>query len=257
VPALSSAKAQPERVELATYVHKGSALAESFRATLTSILFSGHNGNRPRMLVVTSANPGEGKTTVASNLAVAMAEIGQRVLLVDADLRKPRVHDIFGVANTYGLTDLLRNRTVDGDSLDEAIQEPTAVPGLSVLPSGPPTAAASNLLHSPALPELMKRFKGRFDMVLIDTPPMLQMPDARVAGRLADAVVLVVRADSTTRDAAVAARQRFADDSTRVLGTILNDWNPKKPGSGYSHYHAHAYHGHAEYYVKDGADGTR
>jgi polysaccharide biosynthesis transport protein len=98
---------------------------------------------------------------------------------------------------------------------------------LFVLPSGPPTSAAANLLFAGNMPELLARFKKDFDMVLIDTPPMLQMPDARVVGRMADGVILVTRAGKTTRDAATAARQRFSEDQIRVLGTILNDWDPR------------------------------
>jgi Mrp family chromosome partitioning ATPase len=86
------------------------------------------------------------------------------------------------------------------------------------------------------MPELLKRLKKEFDMVLIDTAPMLQMPDARVVGRLADAVILVTRAGQTTRDAAVAAKDRLTEDGTRVLGTILNDWNPKQSPNGYYGY---------------------
>jgi Mrp family chromosome partitioning ATPase len=88
------------------------------------------------------------------------------------------------------------------------------------------------------MPELLARLKQDFDMVLIDTPPMLQMPDARVVGRMADGVILVTRAGKTTRDAALAANQRFSEDRIRVLGTILNDWNPKTSSSGYYGYYS-------------------
>jgi polysaccharide biosynthesis transport protein len=108
------------------------------------------------------------------------------------------------------------------------------------LPSGPPTASAANLLYSGRLIELIERCRLEFDAVLIDTPPMLQMPDARVVGRLADAVIMVIRSGKTTRGEAMAAYRRFADDGTRVLGTILNAWDPKKSDSGYS-YKAYSY----------------
>jgi capsular exopolysaccharide synthesis family protein len=220
------------RVELATLQRKLSMEAEAFRVVLTSIMFSGDNGSRPRVLVLTSAGAGEGKSTVASNLAIALAEIRLKVLLIDADMRKPRVHDIFGVSNDYGLSTILKECSLTEDGLREVVQE-TTVPGLSVIPAG--QTAASGLLYSPVLPQLLKRFKQEFDMVLIDTPPMLHMPDARVVGRQADAVVLVVRAGQTTRDAAMAARERLVEDGTRVIGTILNSWNAVR-SYGYNYY---------------------
>ena len=219
-----------KRIELITHQRKRCIAAESFRVVLASILFSGENGSRPRVIVLTSASPCEGKTTVTSNLAIALAEIHRKVLLIDADMRKPRIHDIFQVPNTVGLSNVLQQRTLSEESLEGVVCE-TAIPNLFVLPTGP--TAASSLLYSQVLPDMLKRFKQEYDMVLIDTPPMLQMPDARVVGRQADAVVIVVRAGQTTRDAAIAVRERLAEDGTRVLGTILNDWNPKQSPNGY------------------------
>src|SRR5262249_4020956 len=132
----------------------------------------------------------------------------------------------------YGLSTILQERSLTEEVLRGAVQE-TSVPGLSVVSAGQPTA--SGLLYSPVLPQLLKRFKQESDMVLIDTPPMLHMPDSRVVGRQADAVVLVVRAGQTTRDAAMAARERLTEDGTRVIGTILNGWNVVQ-SYGYNYY---------------------
>ena len=241
----------PEKWELVTFQQKPSMLAESFRATLTSILFSGQNGTRPRMLVVTSAGPAEGKTSVVSNLAIALAEIGKRVLVVDADTRKPRLADIFEVDEKIGLTTILReNKPLDSDWLSGIIRE-TKIPNLFVLPSGPSVVGSTNLLYASNLPTYLRAFKDEFDMVLIDTPPMLQIPDARVIGRMADALVLVVRAGQTTRDAAVAAKDRLVSDGIRLLGTVLNDWNPKMSRSGYyGYYSGYYYKGYSRYYGK-------
>jgi capsular exopolysaccharide synthesis family protein len=222
-------------IELVTWYRKPSLLAESFRTTLASILFFEANGDRPRILVMTSSAPGEGKTTVTSNLAIALAEISRRVLVIDADMRRPRIHDIFDVANTWGLSDLLREKDAVADYPFEALSRKTLIPGLYVLPSGPGTVSISNLLYSPRLAELLNRFRKEFDTVLIDTPPMLQISDARVVGRLADGVILVLKAGQTTRDMALAATQRFAEDGTPVLGTILNQWNPNST-TGYGYY---------------------
>jgi succinoglycan biosynthesis transport protein ExoP len=237
-----------ERLELVAWQRQHSIMAESFRAVLTSILFSGQNGDRPHVLVITSTGPLEGKTTVACNLAIALAEIHQRILLIDGDLRKPRLHEVFDLPNDCGLIDLLGKRKLAaGVSLKDVAQE-TAVSGLSQLPRGPPSAGATNLLYSPALIDLLRQARQEFDTVVIDTPPMLQIPDARVLGRAADAVILVVRAAKTTRDATVAAKQRFSEDGTLVVGTILDDWNPKSSAGGYhGSYHAH-YKGYSRYH---------
>ncbi len=244
---LRTGAAATERVELITHQRKRSMAAESFRVVLTSILFSGENGGRPRVLVLTSAGPTEGKTTVASNLAIALAEIRRKVLVIDADMRKPRMHHIFDVNNERGLSTILQERTLTDEAMQGMVQE-TSIPNLYVLPTGP--TAATGLLYSPVLGQLLKRCKKEFDMVLIDTPPMLQMPDARVVGREADAVVMVVRAGQTTRDAALAARERLTEDGTRMLGTILNDWNPKESPNGYYGYsNGYGYYrGYGEHY---------
>jgi capsular exopolysaccharide synthesis family protein len=241
LPAHRPDSASPDQLALVTRDRKPSVMAESFRAVLTSILFCSRDGSRPHVLVLASANPREGKTTVASNLAIALTEINQRVLLIDGDMRRPRIHEIFDLENKSGLGDLLREpASLDGRPIAE-IRE-TSIPNLFVLPAGSP-AAVSSLVYSNRLPELIARVRQDFDTILIDTPPMLQMADARVIGRCADAVILVVRANQTTRDAARMARQRLADDGTHVLGTILNDWNPRHTTSyGYYKYYDHYHH---------------
>jgi len=232
-------------VALATLKRKPSMLAESFQNALTSILFSAHNGDRPRMIAVTSAGPAEGKSTVVSNLAVALAEIHQRVLIIDGDMRRPRVHDIFGVSNEVGLSTLLNERVPLRVRPQSSYFTQTEVPGLMVLPSGPTAANASNLLYSPRLPELLGPLRGEFDAILIDTPPMLHLADARVLAQHCDSVILVVRAGRTTRDAALAALKKFELDGTPILGTILNDWNPAGGAPGYGGYY---YRGYSRYY---------
>jgi capsular exopolysaccharide synthesis family protein len=230
-------------VELVTWQKRPSVLGDSFRSTLTSILYAGENGNRPRVIALTSASPREGKTTVASNLALALAEIGRRVLLIDADLRKPRLHEIFNLSNAWGLSDLLDGTKPPEGS--EAMVAATAYRDLYLLPAGSVASSISNLLHSPRVVELLQRMQQQFDMVIIDTPPMLQMPDARVLGKLADGVILVVRSARTAKETAAAASQRLVDDGTRVLGTVLNEWDPRKTShAGYEYgYRSYYYHG--------------
>jgi capsular exopolysaccharide synthesis family protein len=230
-----------QKVELITWQQKPSFVAEGFRSTLTSIFFVGENGSRPRVLVFTSAHPSDGKTTVVSNLAIATAEIRRKVLVIDADLRRPRLHQIFELPNDRGLSDLLREELSE-DNTAGLVQE-TRIPNLHVLPAGQPTHSASHLLYSRNFAPLLAKFKNEYDMILIDTPPMLQMTDARVAGRLADAVILVARSGQTTRDAILAAKDRLSEDSIRVLGTILNDWDPKKAPGGYYGQYKYNYYG--------------
>lgn len=217
-----------QRLELSTWQRRFSPVAEAFRVTLTSILFSGQNDSHPQLLVISSASAEEGKTTTTSNLAIGLAQAGQRVLAIDGDIRRPRLHNIFEIGNEAGLSDILAGKTL------VAVRE-TKVPNLFLLPSG--SSTDSNLLFTPVLRELVGRLRNEFDIILIDTPPLLAMPDARVLGRHADAVVLVVRAHQTSRDAARLACARLEEDGIPVLGTILTDWNSKNVSAyGYQNY---------------------
>jgi polysaccharide biosynthesis transport protein len=239
-----SESGDPWRVELVTSKRRPSVLADAFRATLTSILYSGENGDRPRIIVITSANPGEGKTTVACNLALALAEIGpsvlmQSVLLIDGDLRRPRLHEIFGVPNRWGLADILKGKEPPNGC--EGIVSKTGFKNLNLLPSGVANGDTAVLLHSPRALAFLNRMREEFHTVIIDVPPMLNMPDARVFGRLADGVILVVRSAETMRSAALAAKQRLTEDGTQVLGTILNNWDPRETND-YGYGYAYSYH---------------
>jgi len=214
-------------VELVAWQQRSSIMAESFRAILTSILFSSGEGKSPKVIVVTSALPTEGKTTVASNMAAALARIGRRVLLIDADLRRPRLHDVFRVSQDYGLFDLLTSGTKDYRNLLPYMIQESSIPGAFLLVGGPFAANATDLLYSETMSDLLRQARQSFDMVVIDTPPMLDLPDARVLGRMSDGVVLVVRAGMTTRDAALTVKQRLQEDGITLLGTVLNNWVPR------------------------------
>jgi succinoglycan biosynthesis transport protein ExoP len=216
-------------------------LAEAYRATLTSILLPTLHGEGPRVLVLTSPDPGAGKTTVTSNLGMATAEIGRRVLLIDADLRRPRLHRLFEIPNSFGLTDILRITTPLEEIPVNQLVRQTKIPGLCLVPSGPTTDGLTSLLYSPRLTEFLERVAKEFDLVLIDAPPMLHFADARVLGRHSDGVILVLRSGQTKRDAAMLARQRFDEDGTCVLGTILNSWDLKNPRSPYAYAYNDAY----------------
>jgi capsular exopolysaccharide synthesis family protein len=192
---------------------------------------------------------GDGKTTIVSNLAIATAEIRRKVLIIDSDLRRPRMHHVFDLQNERGLSDLL-SEELSETNLASLIQE-TSIPNLHVLVAGPPTQAAAHLLYSPNFAATLARLKDVYDLILIDTPPVLSMTDARIAGRLADAAVLVARANVTTRDALLAVKQRFVEDGIPLLGTILNDWDPRKSPSGYYGGYNRSYYKHGYGYSAD------
>jgi polysaccharide biosynthesis transport protein len=210
------------------------AIPEAFHSALTSILLAGETRGPGRVLVFTSAGPADGKTSVVSNIAIAAAANGKKVLLVDADLRRPRIHDIFGLKNDAGMAELLR---CEGGAVRwPEFMRQTIMPGLSVITAGQPKRGAGRLLYSPDFSGLLAKWREQFDLVLLDTPPALPITDARVIGILADGVVLVARAGQTTRDALLAAHERFAEDRIHLLGCILNDWDPRHASRTYPGY---------------------
>lgn len=228
-----------QQVEMVTWSQKPSLMAESFRGMRASLFGALSKGIEPKMLVVTSPGPRDGKSTVASNLAISLAEAHRRVLLIDGDLRSPRLHTIFELANDCGLGSLMEEEDGRSPVADTALHS-TRVPGLWVLPSGPTPGNVGGLFYSSRLRQLLERMRRSFDHVIIDTPPLLLFADARVLGRLADGVLLVLRAGTTDQASAMAARQRLSDDGIPLLGAILNDWDASKQNT-YGHYNYHRY----------------
>ena len=225
------------------WLGKSSLMAEPFRLLITSLVLMRRNGDRPRTLVVSSPGPGEGKTTVASNLAIAMAETGQKVLLIDMDLRRPRLHSVFDLPNDCGFSDVVRGESPMQVTEDSPVILRTKVPGVSILPGGKiEVEGISELFHSPRVPALLRQLKNQFDTVIIDTAPILQFSESRFIASFADGVILVLRAGVTDRDSAIAVREQLSRDGIQLLGTILNDWNPKLAGASpkYASYYAAA-----------------
>ncbi len=210
-------------LELVTWKQKDSALAESFRGTLASLLFSTKNGSAPRVIVITSASAGEGKTTVTTNLGIALAATNHRVLLIDGNRRNPRLHEIFGLPQSWGFSNLLQSFTPCDEYASEDLALETGIPGLCVLPSGSDSSSIPNLLYDHRTAELITRLRSEFDAILIDTPPVLTHADARALGRLADGAALVIRAGQTPLESALSAWMRLNEDGVHGLGTILND----------------------------------
>lgn len=224
-----------DRTPVVEVIHHGerpTLMAESFRAVLTSLLFA-VEGEKCRLVTVTSPNPLDGKSTVAASLAMALAEMGRRVLLVDADLRKPKQHVLFRLENTWGLADLLEDETAVSAYPREAFYRETEIRNLHVLPSGPPVKNVGAMVHSDRLGALLERFRVEFDYVFVDTPPVLLVSDARVIGQKSDGVILVLRAGETKQTDALQVVRRLKEDGTRILGTVLNQWTPSGAGQKY------------------------
>jgi tyrosine-protein kinase Etk/Wzc len=194
---------------------------EAFRNLRTSLIWS-DGGEALKTLVVTSAAPGEGKTLTAANLAVTLAYDGLRVLLVDCDIRRPRVHGMFHVPRAPGLMELLTTGTAPGSPPLPAIRD-TSIAGLSVLPCGALPSNAANLLSGTRMRVLLQELREQFDIIVLDTPPVLATADAGIVASLTDGVLLVVRAGTTDRNAAQRACQQLANVGARVVGTVLND----------------------------------
>jgi capsular exopolysaccharide synthesis family protein len=231
-------------IALATWLRNPPNLAEAFSGAMNSLLFATGNRFSTKVIVVTSPEPGDGKTTVATNLAISLAQIGRRVVVVDGDLRKPRLHDIFSKevnSETGGLANILESTApIDRDTLIDSVLE-TQVKNLWVLPTTSAFEGISTKLHSGRMRVLLERLRRDFEIIIIDSPPMLNVSDARVLGWLSDGMLLVLRARRTTRDAALAARECLMQDGIPVVGTILNDWNATKDsrygayGPSYAH----------------------
>jgi succinoglycan biosynthesis transport protein ExoP len=230
VQAIPSANPNGLGTDLAAWVTP-SYVTESFRQTLTSLL-ARQADRKHSMMVVTSAGPGEGKTTLLANLAAATAETGRRVLMVDGDMRRPRLHKVFNTEAGVGFSDLLQSEApISQINMDDFIR-PTSVAGVSLLSCGSAkTLSVGAMLFSLRLPQIFARLREEFDFVLVDTAPGMQFSDARLLCRLCDGAILVVRSGLAFRESVIALVQRFAHDGIPILGTVLNDWNPDTSGT--------------------------
>lgn len=192
-----------------------SPISEQYRTIRTNILFSSVD-EEIRTIMVTSASPGEGKSTTAANLAVVFAQQGKTVLLVDADLRKPTVHYTFNMLNTTGLTSVLTNQV----PLMEAVHT-NEEKNLYILPSGPVPPNPSELLGSRAMQHFMEKALEEYDIVLFDTPPVLAVTDAQILANVCDGSVLVVSSGHTEKDALVKTKELLAGSNGKILGLSL------------------------------------
>jgi len=227
----SDLEAGEPTMELVPHQPNFTLYAESFLGTLASVLGKRREGWRP-VLVVTSPAPREGKTTVCTNLAIAAAQTGRKVLLIDADLRRPRLHQLLRTERAPGVAEVLGKPGDLPADLGRFLHA-TRVAGLALMPGGEPGESTASGWFSEKVALLIERLRKEFDVVFVDTPPVLLFPAARLLAHHADGVLLIVRAGSTHRRQAAEARRLFAMDGIPVLGTILNDWDPDSSGEEY------------------------
>ncbi|MEM6794320.1 MAG: polysaccharide biosynthesis tyrosine autokinase [Acidobacteriota bacterium] len=205
-------------IELLPHHSPRLAVSEAYRSLRTALLLS--TAEELKVVALTSAEPGEGKTATTTNLGVVMAQLGRRVLIIDGDLRRPRLHKIFKASNRAGLVNYLTSN-VDLESL--VIETP--VPNLVVMPSGPIPPNPSELLASDRMRDLIKMLRTRFDFVLLDTPPVLPVADAVILGTMADGVVLCARAGVLLREDAKYTRERLSYSEMKIIGAVLNRYS--------------------------------
>jgi capsular exopolysaccharide synthesis family protein len=237
-----------EPIELWVLQDPWSQFAECIRNVRTNIMFCSIEGDR-KVFVITSTSPSEGKTLIASNLAVLMAQMGQKVLLVDADLRKPRVHNIFGLAGEPGLSNMILEKRYMGDMIKR-----TEVEGLKVLPAGTLPVNPAEVLGSSWTKKLIERFKKQHDFVLLDTPPILSATDSSMlGGMIVDGSIMVIQASKTKRIDARRALEHLTDAGASVMGAVLNRVDFRKERYHYSYYSKY----YSYYSTKDGKKPQR
>jgi polysaccharide biosynthesis transport protein len=234
--------ASKEAVELVTQVRPQSQMAESYRALRTSLLLS-NLGAPPKVIMVTSALPQEGKTTTSMNCAVVLAQKGVRVLLIDADLRRPSIHKNLGMGPHSGLSNVLTGST----TLEQAITRTAILPNLDVLPAGTPPPNPAELLASTNMRDLLAQLREQYDHIVIDTPPSLSVTDSVVLSPRADAVVLVIRSGQTTKQALRRSRDILTQVNAKVVGVLLNAVDLSSP----DYYYYYEYQGKYARYYRD------
>jgi capsular exopolysaccharide synthesis family protein len=217
--------------------HPASSAAECLRVVRTNVLFcsAAHPLNR---ILVTSSKPLEGKTMTVVNLGVTMAQSGQRTLLIDTDMRRPRLHKILGVSNEHGLSRLILGE----DDLDLAIKS-TELPKLSILSCGPIPPNPAELLQTDRFVSLIRLLGERYDRLIFDSPPVLAVTDAAILSRLLDGVILVARAGRVHRDALIRARHHLHAVDAHVAGVVLNAVDLASPHYGEYYGYANKYYG--------------
>ena len=224
-------------VELITYCHPKSMLSEAYRSIRTSILLS-FSEKPPKKIAITSPNPSEGKTTLVINTAIALSQTGAQVLIIDADLRKPRIHKIFNHENGLGLSNFLSGH---GDL--ESVVKKSEVPNLFYIPSGPIPPNPSELLGSNLFNKMVESLEARFDHMVFDSPPVLGFADSIILSNSVDGVILTVLGGKTPRETLQRAKEVLQQVNIKILGVVINRVDIRRSDYGYYYYRYHSYYG--------------
>ncbi len=219
--------------ELSIAISDGrSAASEAYRTLRTNIQFMTLD-NLTKSILIVGSHPGCGKTTTVTNLGLTLAQAGSSVLLVDTDLRRPTLHRIFKCKNFFGLTTML----VEADLNMNAARHKTHIPNLDVVPSGPVPPNPAELLASRKMARALKEFQARYDYVILDSPPMLNMADASILSRLADVTILVIGYGDTTREEVAKVHQQLQMAKADLIGVVINGIPPHLDPYGYYGYY--------------------
>jgi len=217
--------------QIITLTNPRSPISESYRALRTNIEFSSID-EKLQVLMVSSAGPGEGKSTTITNLAVTFAQSEKKVVLIDADLRKPTAHHTFSISNRYGLSSIISQQC----SLEEGIQV-TDIPNLDVITSGAIPPNPAEMMGSKRMTATIEQLRQMYDIVLIDTPPLLAVTDAQIVSTKSDGVILVVDQGKVKRDIASKAVKNLESVNARILGVVLNNVKRKANEEAYYYYY--------------------
>jgi len=234
--AAENADGEEARIELVPHDYPRSAVAEAYRAVRAALLLSQAGG--VRSMVITSCLPGEGKTSTALNLAIVLAQLEKRVLLIDADLHKPRVHEVLRLPNRVGLVSLLVENVVPTDAI-----QTSPIPGVSVITAGPSSPNPSGLLSSPAMRRFLEFATMNFDCVVLDSPPVGSVADALILGSQTDGLVLCLESGSTPREDVLRLRNRIRQSNLTILGVCINKMREEQFG----YYKARRYEKYGSY----------
>jgi len=220
--------------KLVTSVNARSIVTEQFRTLRTNINFSMPD-KELKTLIFTSASPGEGKSTVAANSAVVFAQEGKRVLLVDADMRKPTVHYTYHVTNTIGLSNLLTRQAILEDVLKD-----TEIENLQLITCGPIPPNPAELIGSQTMERMMVEMKEKFDVIIFDAPPVLSVADAQILSNKCDGTILVMSSGQTEKTELLKAKEALVSSNANIIGVVLNNFELSKD------HHYYQYYGNAE-----------
>jgi capsular exopolysaccharide synthesis family protein len=232
-------------IELINHLYPNISVSEDYRAIRTSILFS-HADEAPKVICFSSSLPSEGKTSTVANMAVSFAQLNKRVLIVDADMRKPRQHKVFQLKNQKGLSNYLTGKIPLGDAIQS-----TMIQNLWLMTSGPHPPNPSELLDSKKMKELVSSVSVQFDIVLVDSPPILAVIDPVIISSVSDSTVLIVRPGKTTKKALIRAVGEVKKSSVKIVGVVYNE---VRRSGGNGDYYAPSYHSYMNEYFEERPD---